>query len=239
VKSQIIRSGIAAAVLVLLSAACTSTSSSSSASPSDSSTVESAGNPSTEPATGVESAKSPTESGPSLSLPSAPTGSPDTADGACIPISWLGNPIPHGDIVTITSVTVHSPFAFDSAANAQCAPTCVNYQFSAANDSGQLCYAGVSYTPGHFDSNGDDTQGNMELAGRLRCPANIDFAACQRDAGDLPRPGTNTVSFDVATIDNTSPPTSPPPQSTSSSPPESPPSSPATSGSSPAATGSP
>ena len=61
---------------------------------------------------------------------------PGTTTSA-IQVSWLGNKIPQGDIVTITSVAVKRPFTFDSAVTAQCggAPSCLNYQFSAANDS--------------------------------------------------------------------------------------------------------
>ena len=231
--SHTTRFGMAAAI-VLLSAACASTSSSGSASPSNSSAVESVGSLSTEPVTGTESAKPPSDGSPSLSLAPAPTGSQDAVgpNSACITIRWLGNPIPPGDIVTITSATARDPFRFDPAVTATCdTPSCINYQFSAANYNGPSCYVGLSYSAGSIVDNGNYTVGNMVLAGILRCSANVSFTACQHHAVAL---GKGTSSFNVHTIDNTSPPTSPPPQSTSSSPSNT--SSPAaTSSSSPAA----
>jgi hypothetical protein len=248
--SQVIRFGIAAVVLVLLLAACmhpsdssSSAYGSSSGSSSGSSTSESTTSPAIEQTTGLESPQSPTGK-PSLSLAPAPTGS-DGTDQACPRAKWLGNPIPPGDIVTITSVKVDKPFTFDPATTATCGtPSCLNYQFSAANYEHSFCYVGVGYEPGSIDfDNGNDTSGSLELMGYLTCPSNINLAACHRDAVAMGRPGIGTVRFDVPTVDNTPTPTSPPTssssESTTSSPPESSSSSATSGSSSPVAPGSP
>ncbi len=235
------------AVLVLLLAACVhpSVPSSASGSSSSSSTSESTASPSIEPTTGLESPVSPTHGSVALSLAPAPTGRTGNSgdNDQCIQVNWLGNPIPPGDIVTITSVQVEKPFTFDPAVTAQCggAPSCVNYQFSAANDSGPFCNVGLGYKNGSISLDGPEPpkDGQMELVGHLSCQPDIGSAACQRDAVAIQRPGIGTVTFQLLVIDNTPPPTSPPPESPSSSPPESPPSASATSGSSsPAAPGS-
>ena len=246
-SSQAIRFGIAAVVLILLLTGCLHPSppSSESSSSSGSSTSESTTSPPTEQTTGLEPPQSPTGK-PSLTLAPAPAGSAGT-DRACPRASWLGNPIPQGDIVTITSVVVQYPFSYNPATTAACGtPSCLNYQFSSANDSGHtFCFVGVGYIPGSIDvDNGTGTPGSLELIGSLKCPSNINFAACQRDAVNMGRTGIGTVRFEVPTVGKTPPPTSPPTsspaESTTSSPPESPPSSPATSGSSsPVAPGSP
>ena len=231
-SSQIIRSGIAAAVLVLLSAACTSTSSSSSASPSDSSTIESVGNPSTEPATGVESAKSPTGGSPSIDVANLPTGRSDNV-GGCIHIAWLHGSIPHGDVVEI-SVAVQKPFTFDHGATALCegGPSCAGYRFNASNDNNSIfCNVGLGYNGARVDDeNGTQTNGSMIITGRLSCPQ-LSANQCRNDAVIIQRSGTSSVGFEVG-VDLPNP-------SDSSTLPENPPSSPATSGSSPAAAGSP
>jgi hypothetical protein len=232
--SQAIRFGMAAVVLVLLLAACVHPSDSGS-SASGASTSESATSPAIEQTTGQEPPQSPTGN-PSLSMAPAPTGS-NNADGPCVQVNWLGNPIPRGDIVTITSATVYRPFTFDPAATAMCGTSCINYQFNAANYRHSSCYVGVGYKPGFIDpDSGTYRPGSLELTGYLRCPSNINFAACQRDAAGMRSPGIGTVSFKAPTTDKTPPPTSPPTssssESTTTSPPESPPTSPVTSDSS-------
>jgi hypothetical protein len=246
--SQAIRFGITVIVLVLLLAACmhpSDSSSSASGSSSGSSTSGSTTSPAIEQTTGLESPVSPT-SNPSLALAPAPTGSAGT-DRACPRAQWLGNPIPAGDIVTITWVKVDRPFTYDPATTAACGtPSCLNYQFSAANYQHSFCYVGVGHdNSGSIDlDNGTDAPGTYELFGYLKCPSNINFAACQRDIVAMERPGKGTVKFDVPTVDNTPTPTAPSTssssESTTSSPPVSPPTSPATSDSStPVTPGSP
>jgi hypothetical protein len=233
--SQTIRFGAAAVVLALLLAACAvhpSAPDSASGSP----TPETSSNPPTEPATGTESPRSPTSGAIAISMAPAPTGKQGNSgdNDQCIQASWLGNPIPRGDIVTITSAAVHRPFTFDPAVTAQCegGPSCVNYRFSADNDSGQFCNVGLGYRYGSIDLDGSEAHGTLELVGYLSCPPNISSAACHHDAAAMQRPGIGTVSFEVFTIDKTSTP--------SSSAPESPPSSSATPvSSSPTAPGSP
>ena len=232
-SSKIVLFGVVTAFLALPLAAC-GPNSSTSGSASSSSASEASSSPQIEPTTGLESPESPTDGPVAISMAPMPTGN-DGTDGACVRVSWLGRQIPHGDIVTVTAVIVQSPFTFDPAATAQCgnAPSCVRYQFSAANDNGQFCTVGLGYTRGSIDNDGSDTQGSMNLAGRLRCPPDVSSAACQRDAAAMQRPGIGTISFDVGTIDKTSSPPSSPPQSPPSSPPTSPGSSPPTAPSSP------
>jgi hypothetical protein len=228
-QSQAIRFSMAAVVLVLLLTGCPHPSppSSESSSSSSSSTSESTVSPSIEPATGLESPESPTNGGPSLSLPAPPVGNNNHGDGACIQIAWLTGPIPHGDIVTVTSVTVRKPFTFDQNATARCSGgrSCFGYQFSQFNDNnGAFCNVGVGYMGGTIDSDSDDSApGRMVLAGKLICP-HISSATCRNDAAAMQASAKSPIPFDVG-VDF---PTPPPP----SSPPESPPTSPVTSDSS-------
>lgn len=230
--SQIIRSGIAVAAIVLLSAACTSTSSTSSASGPDSPAVESVGSLSTEPSTGTESAKPSTGGPPSLDVAHLPTGKRDNV-GGCIHIAWLHGSIPHGDTVEI-SVAVQRPFTFDYAATARCGggPSCAGYRFSANNDtSDTYCNVGLGYIGTRVDDdNGTQTTGSMVITGRLGCPQ-LSANQCRNDAVVIQGSGTSSVGFEVG-VDLPNP-------SDTSTPPENPPSSPVTSGSSPAAAGSP
>jgi hypothetical protein len=233
--SQTIRFGLAATVLVLLLAACVhpSAPSSTSGSSSSSSTSEPTVSPSIEPTTGLESPLSPTNGPISISMASAPTGNNGT-DGACVRVTWLGNPIPREDIVTITSVIVETPFDFDPAATANCGtPSCAKYQFSAANDSGQICYVGIGNVNGPVSNDGSDTEGHMRLAGRLRCPPNVSSATCQHDAVAMQRPGIGRFKFNVGVINKTSSPSSSPSESPSSPSTTTPGSSPTTTPSSP------
>jgi hypothetical protein len=232
--SRAIWFSVAAVVLVLLLVACVHPSDSGS-SASGSSTSENSSGPQIESTTGLETAQSST-SIPSISMAPAPTGN-DGTDGACPRAKWLGNPISHGDIITITSVIVQNPFRFDQAATAKCGvPSCINYQFNATNYDRAFCYVGVGYEQGSIDPDGTDTGGNLELIGYLKCPSNINFTACQRDATAMGRPGIGTVRFNVLTVDKSPTPSSSPTpslsESTTSSPSESSSSSPSTSSSS-------
>lgn len=236
--SQLIRFGLAAVVLVLLSVACVSktSSSSTSTSASDSSTVESVGSLSTEPSTGTESAESPVGGQPSVYLPAGPTGDKDD-DNQCYRISWLGNPIPHGDIFTVNRVAVSPPLTFDEPTSASCpGQSCLGYQFSAANDNHNgndeaFCKVGIGYTGGTVDLNSpDQVYGTMELRGHLTCP-NVSLAACQHDsvAINVHRQGVGSIPISTFVVKSASSgPSSSPPESTSSSPSESSSSQPAT-----------
>jgi len=239
--SRVIRFGIAAIVLVLLLAACmhpSDSSSSASGSSSGSSISGSTTSPAVEQTTGLESPQSPTHGNPSISMPSAPTGD-DGNDKSCVRANWLGNPIPPGDIVTITSAKVENPFTFDPVATANCgSPSCVNYQFSAANDSGPFCFVGVGNVNGPVSNDGTDTAGYMTLVGRLKCPPKVSSASCQHDAAAMQSGGGGRFKFNLGVIYKTSS-ASPSSESTTSSRPVSPPTSPATSdSSSPVAPGS-
>jgi hypothetical protein len=233
--ARAIRLGMAAVVLILLLASCLHPSPPSHK--SNLATSENGSSPQIEPTAGLESPNSPTGGPLAISMPSVPIGNNGT-DRKCVWVKWLGNSIPRGDVVTVTSVKVEPPFTFDPTVTNCGAPSCANYHFSAANDSGQNCYIGVGYMHGSIDPDGFDRNGRLELSGHLRCPSNINAAACQRDAVTMQRPGIGTVRFSTPTIDKTSPPPSPSPspQSPTSSPPESPSSSPATPISSPPTT---
>jgi hypothetical protein len=231
--SLTIRFYLAAVGLALLLAGCVvhpSAPGSASGSP-----TSARSSPPIEPTTGTESPESHTGGAVAISMAPAPTGKHGNSgdNDECIQVSWLGNPIPRGDIVTVTSVTVHRPFTFDPAVTAQCggAPPCLNYRFSAANDSGQFCNVGLGYKYGSIDLDGFEAHGTMELGGYLRCQPNISFAECQHDVAAMQRPGIGTVSFEVSTVDKTSAPSSLP--ESPSLPPESPPPSSATPVSSP------
>jgi len=236
--SQAIRWGIAAIVLVLLLAACmhpSYSSSSASGSSSGSSTSASTTSPAIEPTTGLESPGSPTGN-PSLSLPSPPVGNNNHNDGdECIQIIWLTRPIPHGDIVEITSATVPNtgPFVFDpGATHCNGGRSCVGYQFSGLNDNTGFCNVGVTYDgEGTVDPDGDESpSGTIVLAGRLSCP-HISSAKCHDD-GVVMGAAARPISFNVDVDMHTSPPIPPPSDSTPSSPPVSPTTSPPTSDSS-------
>jgi hypothetical protein len=219
--SQAIRFGIAAIVLVLLLAACmhpSDSGSSASGSSSGSSTSESTTSPAIEQTTGLESPQSPTHGNPSLSLPSPPVGNNGQNVGVeCIQIAWLTGPIPHGDVVTITSVTVPgSPFSLDLGTTAGCkgGRSCIGYQFSESNDTnGAFCNVGVAYEgEGTVDPGNDNTEsGTIVLAGRLSCP-NISSAKCRDDGVVMEAAARRPIFFSVG-ID---PPTSPPTTSSSS-----------------------
>jgi hypothetical protein len=247
--SQAIRFGIAAIVLVLLLAACmhpSVSSSSASGSSSGSSTSASTTSPAIEQTTGLESPGSPTGN-PSLSLPSPPVGNNHNDGDQCITITWLTRPIPHGDIVEITSVTVTATntglIVFDpGATHCTGGQSCVGYQFSGFNDNAGFCSVGVTYEgQGKVDpGGGDDSEsGTIVLAGRLSCP-HISSPKCHDDGVVMEaaaRPISFSVDIDSAT---TSPPIPPPADSTPPSPPVSPPTSPQTSDSStPVTPGSP
>jgi len=234
--AQTFRSGVAAAVLAWLLAGCV-VHPSTPDSPSGSPTPGASSSPPIEPATGTESPLSHTSGAIAIALAPAPVGRNGTSgdNDECIHVSWLGNPIPRGDVVTVTWVNVVPPFTFDTAVTAHCAdaPSCLNYQFSAANDDNDhFCNVGLGYQDGSIDlQDGSEAHGTLQLTGSVSCPPDISSAACQRDKETMPRPGIGTIDFEVFTIDKTSTPTSPP--ESPSSPAESPSSSSATSGSSP------
>lgn len=233
--SQAIRSGLAAVALTLLLAACVHPSAPGSASGSSLSegTVsqavsESSARPSVEPTTGLEVPESTTGGAVSISMAPAPVGRNANSgqNNECIQVKWLGNHIPVGDTVTVTQVTVQSPFTFDPGVTDRCegAPSCVSYRFSSANDSGPFCNIGLGYMGGSIDDDGPPADGTMELTGYLRCPPDTGSAACQRDAEAMRRPGIGVVKFEVNALDETSGPSSSPAESPSSAGPESSPS---------------
>jgi len=220
--SQTIRLGVAAVVLALPLAGCVvhpSAPDSPSGSPtpaagSGSAAPAASSSPPIEPTTGTESPQPHTGGAIAISLAPAPVGRQGTSgdNDECIQVSWLGNPIPSGDIITVTWVKVDPPFTFDPAVTAQCqgAPSCLNYRFSAANDNGQFCNAGLGYKYGSIDlQNGNEAHGTLQLFGSLSCPSNTSSAACQHDKEAMLRPGIGTISFEVFTIDKTSTPSSP------------------------------
>jgi hypothetical protein len=213
--SQTFRFGMAAVVLTFVLAGCAvhpSAPDSPSGSPTPSASASSS--PPIEPTGGTETPQSPPDGAVAISLAPAPVGRQGTSgdNDECIQVSWLGNPIPRGDVVTVTWVNVDPPFTFDTAVTAQCAdaPSCLHYQFSANNDNGQFCNVGLGYKDGSIDlQNGSEAHGTLELTGSLSCPSNISSAACQHDKAAMQRPGIGTISFEVFTVDTTSTPSSP------------------------------
>lgn len=161
-------------------------------------------------------------------MASIPVGKKDNY-GGCIHIAWLVSPIPHGDVVTVTAVSVDRPFTFDQAATANCkgGPSCIGYQFSAANDTNEVfCNVGLGYIGAPVDDeNGTYTDGSMELAGQLACP-HIGSSECHNDAGVMQRSGNGSVGFGVGVDLPVSPPPISPPTESPSSPPATTPGSP-------------
>lgn len=241
-SSKAIRFGMAAVVLVLLLAACMHPSDSDS-SASGSPTSGTSSSPQIEPTSGLESPVSPTNGGPSLSLPSPPVGNNNHNNGGqCIQITWLTKPIPQGDVVTITSVTVPGPrYSLDLGVTAGCqgGRSCIGYQFNESNDNNTFCNVGLAYKGGTIDIN-DDTNsdtGTIVIAGRLSCP-HSSSARCRNDgsvmeAAAKPISFNTNVTFSTPTPSTSSPPTSSSSESTPSSPSGSSSSSPTTSDSSP------
>jgi len=217
--SQTFRFGAAAVVLTFALAGCVvhpSVPDSPSGSPSGSPTPGASSSPPIEPTTGTETPESHTGGAVAISLAPAPVGGNGTSgdNDECIRVSWLGNLIPRGDVITVTWVNVVPPFTFDTAVTAQCAdaPSCLHYQFSAANDDNEhFCNVGLGYKYGSIDlQNGSEAHGTLQLTSSLSCPSNISSAACQHDKAAMQRPGIGTISFEVFTIDKTSTPSSPP-----------------------------
>jgi hypothetical protein len=188
----------------------------------------SGGSPPTETTTRPERPQSPSHA-VGISFAPLPTGKRDN-QGACLHVAWLTQPIPHGDVVTVTSVIVRSPFTFDPGAAARCSggPSCAGYQFSAANDDGQIfCNVGFGYIGGVIDEeNGTDQEVSVQLAGQLRCP-DTGSAECRHDAAVMQSSGIASITLGVGVDLSSSPGSgSSSPPASSSSPPGSPSASP-------------
>jgi hypothetical protein len=224
-QSRIVRSGVVMGMSVLLLAACAHPQPPRPApSPPESGitgsqhpgTTASPGSetpsPPIEATTGLESPQSPGSGGGGnaigISVAPLPTGKAgDSGDNdECIQISWLGQPIPHGDVVTVSAVAVQRPFTFDQEVTAHCegGPSCAGYQFSAANDNGPFCNVGLGYIGGTIDLNGSSVDGSMQLTGQLRCP-DVDSATCQHDAELMKSSGIASINFEVSVISPGSP----------------------------------
>lgn len=225
-RSRIVRCGVVTGMSVLLLAACANPRPSSPASSpphsgtTGSHTAGSTGSPAPqtssppiEATTGLESPQPPGDGGGgnavAISVAPLPTGKEgDSGDNnECIQISWLGQPIPHGDVVTVSAVAVQRPFTFDQEVTAHCegGPSCAGYQFSAANDNGEFCNVGLGYIDGTIDQNGDDSlDGSMQLTGHLTCP-DVGLAACHQDADAMQSSGIGSIKFEVSVISSGSP----------------------------------
>jgi hypothetical protein len=219
-QPRIVRFVVVAGMSVLLLAACahpqqarpgSSPPSSGITGSQDPSTAGSPGSESPSPpieaTTGLESPQSPGSGGGgnavAISVAPLPAGKEgDSGDNdECIQISWLGQPIPHGDVVTVSAVAVQRPFTFDQEVTAHCegGPSCAGYQFSAANDNGEFCNVGLGYIDGTIDLNGDSLDGSIQLTGHLRCP-DIGSAGCHQDADAMQSSGIASINFEVSVI---------------------------------------
>lgn len=182
---------------------------------------EVSGSPPTETTTRPERPQSPSHA-VGISFAPLPTGKRGNV-GACLQVAWLTDPIPHGDVVTVTAVIVRRPFTFDPGATARCSggPSCDGYQFSAANDDQQtFCNVGFGYIGGVIDEeSGTDQDVSVHLAGQLRCP-DTGSAECRHDAAVMQSSGIASFTLGVGVDLSGSPgsPSSPPPVSGSPSP---------------------
>jgi hypothetical protein len=219
-RFRIIRSGVVTGMSVLLLAACVNPRPSTPpSSPPDSGITGShhagstgtpdpqTSSPPVEATTGLESPQPAGDGGGgnavAISVAPLPAGKEgDSGDNdECIQISWLGQPIPHGDVVTVSAVAVQRPFTFDQEVTAHCqgGPSCDGYQFSAANDNGEFCNVGLGYTDGTIDLNGDSLDGSIQLTGHLSCPE-LGSAACHQDADAMQSSGIASINFEVSVI---------------------------------------
>lgn len=239
-------SPVAGALVLLLLAGCGGQVTSHGPAPTSART-----SPVTEPSTegsGPESPLQPSGGGVSLSVPALPIGdggSSPTNEDVCIDVKWLGVLRPMVTL-TVTDIVIDGPFTTVDLAAAGCTgddgPPCVGLRFTAADNAGVTCAAGVAWTGGR------PTKGpSLELAGELSCP-HLDSAACLQARNDLEAKAraSGPVSFDynlppaTGTPSTTGPSSPPTPDTSSTSPPgTSPPSSPGTSSSSSPGTSSP
>jgi hypothetical protein len=115
----------------------------------------------------------------------------------CISVRWLGTISHPGVALRVTSVVVTNPFAAVDAATAGCPqgnPACVGSTFSAANNDGTTCFAGVEYTGPPLTDPDASASGSLALAGELSCPG-ADPATCQRYLGEMLQSDNSSVSI--------------------------------------------
>jgi hypothetical protein len=199
------RLGVVVGLLALALAACTS---GSSGSPNSETTARATlgASLSTEPGSstplaegnGPETPLSPgSGGGGELDLPNLPIGGAAT-DATCVDVSWLGNPIPHGDVVKVTAVHISHPFMPTERLTSDCssAQACDGgYVFIDNRDSS--CGVGFAYPGGPIDPNGEMlVDGTVQIDGQLSCPAG-DSSACDAAARDIKSAGGTQVTIEV------------------------------------------
>ena len=218
--------GVVVSLLALTLAACTSSSSgapnskaTASATLGASRSTEPGSTPPTE-GTGPETPLSPgSGGGGEVALPNLPIGG-DATDATCVDVSWLGKPIPDGDVVKVTAVHISGPFT-----RAKLTPDCSSAQACDDPDfrfrgNGSSCGVGFTYPGGTIDPNGDAHDGTVQLDGQLSCPAG-DSSACDAAVGDIKSAGGTQVTIEVhvasssSSAPDSSPATGSPPGSTS------------------------
>lgn len=132
-------------------------------------------------------------------LPIGNQGGSDIGNNECIAFQWTGTTIPHGITVTITSVAVvGGDFTTVSPAAAGChSPVCLGFQWSAANTTGGICYAGVQYTGPPLASD-SSVMGQLRFAGELSCP-NVNLATCQGYSSKMPSTPQVPITYNPPT----------------------------------------
>lgn len=131
-------------------------------------------------------------------LPGLPTGGDNHSNQKCVQFSWLGDPIPHGDIVKVAGPMFDPDTSFSESSSADCpgVPPCAGFEFTAA-DSGAQCAVAIGYEGGTIDSDGTESAaGSVSLFGELRCPG-VGSAACQDDAAAIRAKRSSPVDFAV------------------------------------------
>lgn len=115
-------------------------------------------------------------------LPGLPIGGGiDPGNAKCLQLSWVGNPVPHGDMAEVTAARVDPPF-FTEGFDCPGVP-CVGYTFTAASAGGTgTCDVALGYENGTLNSSGTEADGSVViLEGKLSCPG-LGSAACDDDA---------------------------------------------------------
>jgi hypothetical protein len=162
--------------------------------------------------------------GISISLPGVPIGQGPNrfnyGNYECIQISPIGQQVPHGDIVIVTTATVvGGPFTAVDLPVTNCpeGPACQNFRFSAATGDGASCYTGVEFVGAPPSEPNTSISGSLELGGELSCP-NVNVATCHQDGINIQNSGDTSIEFDAEPTSSSTGTSSTPSTGTSSTP---------------------